>query len=116
MQNQTKKYEHSYSKKNTLKWLFRFDVHYRCKRLTELFRKHRIDIENKRVMDFGFGGGQLLKIFPKTCSLTGADVSRSGVERARQDPDFRQYKAANFVQVKEDGVSSYPKKALLTSL
>ncbi|HPH03638.1 MAG TPA: class I SAM-dependent methyltransferase [Spirochaetota bacterium] len=109
MQNQTKKYEHSYAKKNTLKWLFRFDVHYRCKRLAELFRKHRIDIENKRIMDFGFGGGQLLKIFPKTCSLTGADVSRSGIERARQDPDFRQYKAANFVQVKEDGVSSYPK-------
>lgn len=109
MQSQTKKYENLYSKKSSVKWMFRFDVHYRCKRLVELFKKLGIERSNTRIMDFGFGGGQLLKTFPKDCKITGADVSRSGVERAQGDPGFRQYKSAHFVQVREDGVSSYPK-------
>jgi 2-polyprenyl-3-methyl-5-hydroxy-6-metoxy-1,4-benzoquinol methylase len=111
MQNETQKdrYKSFYSGFRTLRWFFRYDVKYRSRRLHEVFRKLKIETEGKRVLDFGFGAGHLLASFPKSCSVTGVDVSESAIENAKKDERFSQYRETRFCLVPEDDPEALPK-------
>ncbi|HTV18032.1 MAG TPA: class I SAM-dependent methyltransferase [Polyangiaceae bacterium] len=79
----------------------RFDVSYRCRRLQTVLAELAVRVEGRRVLDVGFGAGDLLASFPASCELLGADVSASAVEGARHDPRFERYAAARFFTVPE---------------
>jgi len=87
------------------RFLFRFDVRYRCRRIHEVLAQLGICVENRKVMDFGFGNGALLKTFPKTCALVGVDVSASAVDGAYADSAYEAYRSAMFFQVDEHNPS-----------
>lgn len=108
MISQKDRYEDFYSPLKKLKWLFRFDVRYRSRRLHEVFAMLGIPTSGARVLDFGFGTGELLKSFPADCSLTGVDVSGSAVRSARADKDFRQFQGADFQVIGETSPQEMP--------
>lgn len=106
--SQAAAYADFYGRRDALRWLFRFDVRYRCRRLVEVAHELGLDLEGRSVLDVGFGGGHLLAAFPRSCTLCGADVSRSAVERARRDPRFHRWRGARFVEVREDDPEDLP--------
>ena len=106
-ERQTDVYDDFYACFRDLRWRFRFDVRYRCRRLPEVFRKLELDVDGACVLDVGFGRGKLLAMFPRSCSLTGAEISRSAVEAARCDPVFAG-RDATFVRVSEDDPEDLP--------
>ena len=75
---QTRRYRSQY--RHAWKWAFRFDVHYRVRRLTELLANPMVSLEGGNVLEVGFGTGHLLRCFPLDCTLTGAEVSESAVD------------------------------------
>ena len=99
--SQERRYTGFYRRFRRLRWLFRFDVRYRCRRLREVLAARKIDVEGRRVLDFGFGAGDLLRSLPSSCHLVGADVSSSAVGAARDDDRFERFASARFVQVAE---------------
>jgi 2-polyprenyl-3-methyl-5-hydroxy-6-metoxy-1,4-benzoquinol methylase len=109
MMSQKDRYENFYSPIKKLKWLLRFDVSYRCKRIHEVFSKLNIDVAGKSVIDFGFGAGALLKSFPSDCSIMGADVSSSAVASAAKDKGFKRFKDARFEVIPERDADGMPK-------
>ncbi|NIR49581.1 class I SAM-dependent methyltransferase [candidate division KSB1 bacterium] len=92
-----------------LRWLFRFDVHYRCRRIKEVIQTLHIDPNNKRVLDVGFGSGHLLKSLPNSCMLYGAEISESAVEEARRDPAFSRWRKAKFFLIHENILDELPR-------
>lgn len=90
------------------RWIFRFDVRYRCRRLKEVIRALHINSENKHVLDIGFGTGHLLKCLPNSCALYGAEISKSAVEEARRDHTFARWRQAKFFLVGEDADNELP--------
>lgn len=86
----------------------RFDVRYRCQHLQEVLAELAVSVEGCRVLDVGFGAGDLLASFPPSCELSGADVSASAVEGARRDPRFARYAAAQFFTLPEDHPERLP--------
>ncbi|PID39032.1 MAG: hypothetical protein CSA65_06485 [Proteobacteria bacterium] len=105
---QQERYHDFYSDWAELRQLFRFDVRYRCRRIQTLLAEHDIDCEGKRVLDVGFGTGALLATFPKSCQITGADISSSAVEKAEHDPKLQSYASTRFVTVDEDDPTDLP--------
>jgi SAM-dependent methyltransferase len=105
---QKARYDEFYGSFRTLRWMFRFDVRYRCRRLHEVFAELGIDVRGQNVLDVGFGGGHLLASFPRDCTLVGADVSRSAVTAAQRDPVFAGFRDARFVVVDEAEPDSLP--------
>ena len=101
-------YERFYGRWRRLRWLFRFDVHYRCHRLREVAALLDLPMDGARVLDVGFGAGHLLRCFPRSCRLHGADVSRSAVEAARGDSRFEGYREARFTHVPEARPEAIP--------
>ena len=79
----------------------RFDVSYRCRRLQAVLAELEVSVERRRVLDVGFGAGDLLASFPESCALIGADVSASAVEGARSDPRVARDAGARFFTVPE---------------
>lgn len=59
-------------------------------------------------MDIGFGDGTMLSSLPHQCTITGVDVSPSGVASARIDPRFKAYRGARFEVVEEDVPEALP--------
>ncbi|MFA5624586.1 MAG: class I SAM-dependent methyltransferase [Bradymonadales bacterium] len=100
MKTQKERYEKFYEF-NGFRWLFRFDVHYRCKRMHEKLKDLSLSVDAKRVMDFGFGNAAMLKTFPKSCSIVGMDVSKSAVENAKHNDELLQYADCKFVLIDE---------------
>jgi 2-polyprenyl-3-methyl-5-hydroxy-6-metoxy-1,4-benzoquinol methylase len=98
---QLEQYNDFYGKNDFIKRMFRFDVRYRCRRLREILRELRIDCEGARVLDFGFGRGELLATFPASARLRGVDVSPSAVAAAREDTRFDRFAEAEFATVPE---------------
>ena len=90
------------------RWIFRFDVHYRSRRLKDVIQSLHINPNNKRVLDVGFGSGHLLKSLPNSCMLSGAEISESAVQEARRDPAFSKWRKAKFFLVHENSVNDLP--------
>ncbi len=106
--NQINRYKDFYSNYRKLRWFFRFDVRYRCRRIHEVLREMGIKTEGKRVLDFGFGAGDLLRSFPESCSITGVDVSESAVASAQKDERFKNFSNKNFIVVPENDPNALP--------
>jgi SAM-dependent methyltransferase len=99
--SQTDRYRDFYARRTRLRWLLRFDVRYRCRRLHDVLSRLGIDTEWRSVLDVGFGSGHLLKSFPTTCSLVGADISESAVRGARQSNAYGEWAGAHFALADE---------------
>ena len=106
--SQTDRYANFYDSWAWLRWAFRFDVRYRCRRLPELLRDLGVLRNIRSVLDVGFGAGRLLDTFPCATRLTGAEVSASAVEAARRDPRFAD-RDARFTLVPEDDPEALPR-------
>jgi 2-polyprenyl-3-methyl-5-hydroxy-6-metoxy-1,4-benzoquinol methylase len=107
-QSQTDRYAEFYRDRRALRQLFRFDVRFRSRRTHEVLRELGIDTHGKRVLDVGFGGGDLLASFPKSCRVHGVDVSQSAVDAARKDPRFVDFASASFATIPEDDAEALP--------
>jgi SAM-dependent methyltransferase len=86
----------------------RFDVNYRKRRLHEVFRALGIQTEDQRVLDVGFGAGDLLLSFPSSCRVVGVDVSSSAIDAAREDERFARFAGAEFCLVPEHDTQALP--------
>lgn len=106
--SQTERYAEFYRGHRTLRQRFRFDVRYRQRRTHEVLRTLGIATDGARVLDVGFGGGDLLASFPASCHLHGVDVSQSAVDTARTDPRFVAFAGAAFDTVAEDDAEGLP--------
>jgi 2-polyprenyl-3-methyl-5-hydroxy-6-metoxy-1,4-benzoquinol methylase len=106
--SQVEVYREFYRRRAWLRWLFRFDVRYRCRRLPEVLAALGVTVEWQRVLDVGFGGGHLLRSFPKSCALVGAEISQSAVETARADPRHAAWRSAHFALVRENRSEDLP--------
>lgn len=108
VQSQTDRYADFYRGRQALRQRFRFDVRYRQRRTHEVLHELGIPSCGVRVLDVGFGGGDLLASFPRTCLVHGVDVSRSAVESARRHPRFAEFASAHFDTVPEDDAEALP--------
>jgi SAM-dependent methyltransferase len=106
--SQTGRYAAFYSELSRRLNRLRFDVNYRRRRLQAVLAELGVRVEGRRVLDVGFGGGELLSSFPTSCSLFGVDVSASAVDGARRDPRFARYAAAHFETVPEQHPERLP--------
>ena len=102
IEDQFERYDHFYSRTRWLQQFFRFDVRYRCRRLHEVLDELRVNREGVSVLDVGFGYGDLLASFPRTCRITGAEISETAVNAAREDSRFAAFRSASFYQVDDD--------------
>lgn len=105
---QSKRYGAFYDHFEALTRPLRFDIHYRVRRLQEALGELGVRRLQQRVLDFGFGGGELLLSFPWSCEVTGADVSRSAVQRGTLNPAFQRYTRATFAQIDERDPTTIP--------
>lgn len=106
--SQTHRYAEFYRRGRGLRQRFRFDVRFRCQRTHAVLAALDIATTSTRVLDVGFGGGDLLASFPTTCTVHGVDVSQSAVDMARVDPRFAAFRHAAFDVVPEDDAEALP--------
>lgn len=99
--SQSRRYGQFYSALTRRLSGLRFDVSYRRRRLQAALAEVGVSVEGGRVLDVGFGAGDLLLSFPPSCRLMGVDVSSSAVEGARNDRRFRRYAEASFFSAPE---------------
>ena len=111
--NRTKKqvtsYGDFYNRWTRLRWAFRYDVRYRCRRIMDIADDLNMNLENKRVLDVGFGTGHMLRQFPKSCALNGAEISSSAVENARCDRKYSAWKSSHFSLIQENAEDDLPR-------
>jgi SAM-dependent methyltransferase len=101
-------YDDAYRGAQRIRRALRFDIRYRCRRLHEVLSELGIDASAVDVLDVGFGGGDLLASFPSGCAVTGVDISRSAVERARTLKRFARFRSAQFELVGENDPDDLP--------
>jgi len=102
-------YDDAYRGRQRIRRLLRFDIRYRCRRLHEILGTLEVDVSRARVLDVGFGGGDLLASFPTGCTVTGAEISASAVESARTSGRFSAYSARHFTVIPEDDPEALPR-------
>lgn len=83
------------SLREPVRW-FRYDVAYRVRRMHEVLGELGVRCEEARVLDAGFGWGDMLASFPHSCRISGADISRSAVHRAVSDPALTRFASYDF--------------------
>ncbi len=105
---QSQRYDAFYGSLEGLTRPLRFDIHYRVRRLQEALGELGVRRVQQRVLDFGFGGGELLSSFPSSCDVTGVDVSASAVRRAEGSPAFQRFVGARFAQIDERDPTTIP--------
>jgi SAM-dependent methyltransferase len=105
---QVERYRDFYERRTWLRWLLRFDVRYRCRRLPEVLAALGIRQQGARVLDVGFGGGHLLRSFPESCHIVGADISESAVRAARRSDAYDAWPSAYFKVVSEGDPQDLP--------
>jgi SAM-dependent methyltransferase len=106
--NQASTYDDFYTKWKWFRWAFRVDVRYRCRRLVEVAEELDLDLENKCVLDAGFGSGHMLAQFPRSCDITGSEISHSAVESAKSDKKYSHWNSASFMLVPPEDVEGLP--------
>jgi SAM-dependent methyltransferase len=106
--SQTERYAEFYTRARRRFARFRFDIHYRCRRLHEVLAALELPTSGQLVLDMGFGSGELLASFPHSCRVIGMDVSASAVAAARRDPRFARFRQASFQRVPEAAPEAMP--------
>ncbi|MBN1611048.1 MAG: class I SAM-dependent methyltransferase [Polyangiaceae bacterium] len=102
-------YDEAYRGEQRVRRWLRFDIRYRCRRLQEVLGSLRIDVARARVLDVGFGTGELLASFPVGCAITGAEISASAVERAHRSPRLSRHASRHFQLIPENGPEALPR-------
>lgn len=66
-------------------WWFRwrYDTQIKKKTCFALLKKLNIDWSNKKIFELGFGSGDILFSFPRSCEISGVELSASAVEQAK---------------------------------
>lgn len=75
-----------------------YDMQIKKKLFLFAVRALHISLTQKRVLDIGFGSGDILFAFDPTCEIYGLDVSPYAVERATRQAAKRGYRRASFLQ------------------
>lgn len=88
--------------------LLRYDVAYRVKRMHEVLEQLGVAREGVRVLDVGFGWGDMLESFPRSCHVAGADISPSAVRRAEAHAGFARFASRRFVAISGDDPEELP--------
>lgn len=83
-------YENLYSRK--LGFGFAFGVQQKKKTIKHLLKELKIDLKNKKVLDIGFGSGDMLFIFDNSCELYGVEISENAVKRCSIKARMLKYK------------------------
>ena len=96
------RYAQFYTRTRRLFSRLRFDINYRKRRLHEVLHALGVTTEGARVLDVGFGAGDLLLSFPSSCRVHGVDVSPTAVAAARADDRFARFASAQFATIPED--------------
>lgn len=107
-ESQLTRYNRFYSGLTLLERLVRFDIRYRVRRLHEVLDALGVETEGKRILDVGFGWGDMLASFPHSCSVVGCDISPSAVMRARLGATFHGFNSATFHRIHENDADSLP--------
>jgi len=86
------------------RWKYRLMYNMQIKKKLFLFtmKQARIERNQKRVLDIGFGSGDILFTFDTSCELYGVDLSHNAVENARRYAVRKGYRAAEFVKLDLD--------------
>lgn len=101
--DQKQRYEEAYRGRQRLRKFLRFDIRHRTRRMHEVIDELDLQkTEAARILDVGFGGGDLLASFPSDSIVHGAEISSSAVERARHDPRFSDYREARFFLIRQN--------------
>jgi SAM-dependent methyltransferase len=108
LRQQAKLYEGTFYIKNRWRWIFRDDCRYRWNRLTEFLIQIGFAFYQKNVFEIGFGTGDLLFLFPSSCKVMGAELSKAAIEAIKSDPRIKQYSSFWFEQMKDDGSMPVP--------
>ncbi len=83
-------YENLYARK--LGFRFAFGVQQKRKTIKYILKKLKIILKNKKVLDIGFGSGDMLFIFDNSCELYGIEISENAVERCSIKAKKLEYK------------------------
>lgn len=84
-------YEGAFYVKSRWRWLFRDDCRYRWHRLREAMNHFGLSPLRQKVLEIGFGSGDLLFQFPSSCTLMGIELSADAVQAIEADPRLRLY-------------------------
>lgn len=86
----------------------RYEYIYRRRIFKDALKKMGIPASGQRVLDVGFGHGDLLLTFDPSCDLHGLEISPSAVEMARQRAQERGYTHATFTEHDLHDLIPYP--------
>lgn len=101
-------YHKGFYSRNRWRWVWRDDCRYRRRRLWEVLNGLKFNPEHGRILDVGFGTGDLLFTFPLSCSLLGVELSPDAVEAISADPRLTSYHAWHFEVALPDGSIPLP--------
>jgi len=102
------RYAQFYTRTRRLLSRLRFDINYRKRRLHEVLQALEVTTDGARVLDVGFGAGDLLLSFPSSCRVMGVDVSPTAVAAARADARFARFASATFATIPETQPDAMP--------
>ena len=108
LSRQKELYEGDFYRRGRWRWTFRDDCRYRWHRLREYLTGAGFPLERQRVLELGFGSGDLLFLFSTSCSLMGIELSASAVDAIKQDPRLAHYNKTWFRSMEEDGTMPQP--------
>ena len=96
-----KAYDRYYSKPA---WWFklRYDTQVKRKTCLALLRTLHAEWLGKKIFELGFGSGDVLFSFPRSCELYGAEISSSAVERMPLRALKRGYHKFQFFSIQQD--------------
>ncbi len=85
-------------------WKYRLMYDMQIKKKLFLFALRRTGIEQhgKRVLDIGFGSGEILFTFEPSCEIYGVDFSRNAVDGATRYAAKKGYRSAEFLPIDLD--------------
>ncbi len=109
LESQSSRYEGFYEGWRELVRLVRYDVRYRVRRMHQILRELDISIDDRDVLDVGFGWGDMLASFPRSCRLVGADISPSAIAYANQNTAFSEHVSARFCTISERDPEDLPR-------
>ena len=108
LDHQRRLYERGFYSRNRWRWVWRDDCRYRRRRLKEVLKELDFDPKHKRILDVGFGTGDLLFTFPLSCTLLGVELSPDAVWAIEADSRIRAYRGHDFQVAHSDGTPPLP--------
>jgi ubiquinone/menaquinone biosynthesis C-methylase UbiE len=101
LQHNVDLYDDYYNKPD---WWFRFryDTQVKCKTCLHLLRMADMSLDDKRVLEIGFGSGAVLFSFAKNCQVHGLEISQSAIAQAERKAVELGYRGHDFRLVADE--------------